>query len=350
MSAAIATGRWTRNQLPTRLRIGTRRSALAITQTRWLADRITASLKEAGHPVSVELVEVTSEGDVSTAPLSSLGGSGVFVSSLREALLDGRIDLAVHSLKDMPTAPAQGLTIAAIPVREDPRDVLVAGHGRTVSQLPRGARIGTGSPRRAAQLRALRLGLDVVDIRGNVDTRLRKVADGTVDGVLLARAGLLRLGRDHEVTEILDPELMLPAPGQGALAAEARADDVPVLTALATVDDPLTHACVAAERVLLARLEAGCAAPIGALAVTDGGGGGQLVLQAVAGAVDGSVMLRRSARAPYPGVTSDLSAAIALGESLAADLLNAGAASLIPGGAPSSIPCDSSPPAREGEL
>lgn len=334
--------------LPARLRIGTRRSALAMTQTRWLADRLSGSLLRAGHEIEVELVEVTSQGDVTKAPLSSLGGSGVFVSALREALLDGRIDLAVHSLKDMPTAEAHGLTIAAIPVREDPSDVLVSRDRLTLAQLPGGSRIGTGSPRRAAQLRALGYGLEIADIRGNVDTRLRMVAEGVLDGVLLAHAGLLRLGLESQVTQVLDSALMLPAPGQGALAAEARADDLAVLAALAGVDDRATRACVLAERALLARLEAGCAAPVGALAVIDHE---QMWLQAVAGALDGSVMLRRSAALPCPGGSAgiDLAASVALGESLADELLMSGAAGLMPGGAPSSSTSNSSAPAREGE-
>ena len=341
-------------RLPTRLRIGTRRSALAMTQTQWLADRVSAQLRAAGHEIEIDLVEVTSHGDVTKASLSSLGGTGVFVTALRDALLEGRVDLAVHSLKDMPTAPFDGLTIAATPPREDPRDVLVARDGLTLAELPRGARIGTGSPRRAAQLRALGLGLEVVDIRGNVDTRLRLVADGVVDGVVLAHAGLLRLGRETEVTQVLDADLMLPAPGQGALAAEARADDAGVLAALATVDDPLTRACVVAERALLARLEAGCAAPVGAWASagpntnsnTNKEAGDEsphrIRLQAAVGAVDGSVMLRADAELACPADAAPaLADAVALGESLAGDLLIGGAASL--------IPTDPPAPAREGE-
>jgi hydroxymethylbilane synthase len=236
--------------------------------------------------------------------------------------------------------------------------VLVARDGRSLAQLPPGSRIGTGSPRRAAQLRALGLGLEVVDIRGNVDTRVRMVSDGVVDGVLLARAGLLRLGRGAEVTQVLDTSLMLPAPGQGALAAEARADDLAVLAALACVDDLVTRACVTAERALLARLEAGCAAPVGALAAVRDGD--RLVLEAAVGAVDGSIMLRRSAAIPFasrsaPGASAGTASAeapsteaVALGEALAGDLLAGGAASLIPDGLASGR-ADPSAPAREGE-
>ncbi len=200
------------------VRIGTRASLLATTQSRQVADLVSERLGR-----EVELVEVTTEGDRSAAPLATLGGTGVFVTALREALLEGRVDVAVHSLKDLPTAPAPGIVLAAVPTREDPRDVVVARDGLTLGELPAGSRIGTGSPRRAAQLHALGLGLEVVDIRGNVDTRLGKVASGEYDAVVLARAGLARLGRLDEVTEVLDPLQMLPAPGQGALAVECRA-------------------------------------------------------------------------------------------------------------------------------
>jgi hydroxymethylbilane synthase len=281
------------------LRLGTRRSALAMSQSRWVADRLEKALVAAGRPGHVELVEVTTEGDRTTAPLSSLGGTGVFVTALRDALLDGSIDLAVHSLKDLPTAPAEGLVVAAVPEREDPRDVLVARDNLTVGELPAGSRVGTGSPRRAAQLRALGLGLEVVDLRGNVDTRLRKVADGELDAVVLARAGLLRLERAAEATEVFDPLLMLPAPGQGALAVECRADDAEVRAVVAELDDPATRHCVVAERALLARLEAGCAAPVGALAeVVLGDDGDELSLRAVVASPDGAVTIRRSAHVP----------------------------------------------------
>src|SRR5207342_2774219 len=202
------------------IRLGTRASLLALTQSRWVAERLSVAVGR-----EVELVEVTTTGDRDDAPLAQLGGTGVFVSALREALLDGRIDIAVHSLKDLPTQPAAGLALAAVPVREDPRDVVVARDGLTLGELPAGSRVGTGSPRRVAQLLALGLGLEVVGVRGNVDTRIAKVHSGEYDAVLLARAGLARIGRLEEVTEVLDPLQMLPAPGQGALAVECRAED-----------------------------------------------------------------------------------------------------------------------------
>lgn len=272
------------------LRLGTRRSPLAMAQSTMVAQR----LRAAGH--DVDLVPVTTDGDRDQeTPLRELGGTGVFVSALRAALLDGSVDLAVHSLKDLPTAAAEGLTLAAVPTREDPRDVLVARDGLTLGELPVGARVGTGSPRREAQLNALGLGLTVSPLRGNIDTRLAHVRDGRLDGVVLAAAGLRRLGRSEVITEALDPIQMLPAPGQGALAVEIRSDDPITLAAVSPLDDADTRACVEAERALLSALEAGCSAPVGALAeVVEGWSGPELSLRAFVGAVDGSQELRRS--------------------------------------------------------
>ena len=276
------------------LRLGTRRSALATTQSGHVAD----ALRSLGH--EVELVPVTTEGDVSRAPLATLGGTGVFAAALREALVRGEIDLAVHSLKDLPTARHPDLTVAAVPRREDPRDAVVTADGRALAELATGARIGTGSPRRAAQLRALGWGLEPQDIRGNVDTRLRLVADGAVDAVVLAHAGLRRLGLNDRVSEVLDPIQMLPAPGQGALAVECRTDRADLHEILAPLDDPDSRACVEAERGVLALLEAGCSAPVGALAeIVEGesaeSGGLELSLRAAVVALDGTAELRRSA-------------------------------------------------------
>ncbi|MDT4917426.1 MAG: hydroxymethylbilane synthase, partial [Pseudonocardiales bacterium] len=198
------------------LRVGTRASALARTQT----GSVVAALD-----VPVEIVPIVTEGDRSAAAVAELGGTGVFVSALRTALVEQQIDVAVHSYKDLPTAPADGIAIAAVPLRADPRDALVARDGLTLGELPPGSRIGTGSPRRAAQLRALGLGLEIVPVRGNVDTRLGRVGAGDLDAVVLALAGLRRLGRDGEVTEVLDPIQVLPAPAQGALAVECRSAD-----------------------------------------------------------------------------------------------------------------------------
>ena len=303
------------------LRIGTRASALATTQSGLVADMVRAHLGR-----EAELVEVTTEGDVSHAPLAQMGGTGVFVSALREALLDGRVDVAVHSLKDIPTGAADGITLAAVPLREDPRDVVIARDGLTIGELPAGSRVGTGSPRRAAQLRALGLPVEVMDIRGNVGTRIGKVTSGTLDAVVLARAGLSRLGRLDEVTEVLDPLQMLPAPGQGALAVECRTDDTDLVAALAGLDDHHTRAAVTAERAVLATLEAGCSAPLGALAeVVEGEEGPEsteLWIRAVALSADGGLAVRRSATGPVADATG-------IGHRLASEMLAEGAADLM---------------------
>jgi hydroxymethylbilane synthase len=274
------------------LRIGTRASALATTQSRMVADRLSAALG-----VRTELVEVSTYGDVSREPLAQIGGTGVFVTALRDALLSGRVDVAVHSLKDLPTTPAPHIALAAVPRREDPRDALVARDGLTLGELPVGSTVGTGSPRRTAQLNALGLGLDVVPVRGNVDTRLGAVCSGRLDAVVLARAGLARLGRLAEITEVLDPLQMLPAPGQGALAVECRSSDADLVERLAiALDDTLSRTAVTAERALLNALEAGCSAPVGALAeVVDGGDGDELWLRGVVVDVSGRPAIRLSA-------------------------------------------------------
>jgi len=303
---------------PTVLRLGTRASALATTQSGLVADLIRQHLGR-----EVELVEVSTEGDRSSAPLASLGGTGVFVSALRDALLAGTVDVAVHSLKDLPTTPADGIALAAVPLREDPRDVVVARDGLTLGELPVGSRLGTGSPRRVSQLEALGLGLEIEGIRGNVDTRIRKVREGEVDAVVLARAGLARLGRLDEVTEVLDPLQMLPAPGQGALAIECRSDDVDLVAALARLDDTATRAAVTAERAVLATLEAGCSAPLGALAeVVEGEDGEELWLRAVALSLDGGLSVRMSTTGP-------VTEAEQLGFRLASSMLDEGAADLM---------------------
>ncbi len=295
------------------LRLGTRGSALALTQSRGIADALDAP---------VELVEVSTLGDRSAAAIADLGGTGVFVSALREQLLSGDIDLAVHSYKDLPTAPMPGVVIAAVPVREDPRDVLVA-RGKSLGELPIGAKIGTGAPRRVAQLRALGLGLEPVAIRGNVDTRLRKVADGELDAVVVARAGLARLGRLDVVSEVLDPIQVLPAPAQGALAVECRVDDADLIALLAVLDDEDSRAAVTAERALLAALEAGCTAPVAALAeICAGEEETEIYLRASVTALDGSHAVRLSATGP-------LTQAGAIGRQLAADLIDAGASQLL---------------------
>jgi hydroxymethylbilane synthase len=261
----------------------------------------------------------------------------VFVSALREALVHGDVDVAVHSYKDLPTAPDPRLHLAAVPLREDPRDALVARDGMVLGELPPGARIGTGSPRRKAQLDALGLGLEVVAIRGNVDTRIGKVRSGDLDGVVVAAAGLARLGRTGEATELLDPLQMLPAPAQGALAVECRIEDLELARSLAAaLDDEATRAAVVAERAVLATLEAGCSAPIGALAdiVSDLDDDGRVIdqvsLRAVVGTIDGA-LLRAS-------VTGDMDDAEKLGAALAAELLDMGGLAALPKTAGSGVP------------
>lgn len=261
--------------------------------------------------------------DACSAPVTDIG-VGVFVSALREALVAGEVDAAVHSYKDLPTAADPRLVLAAVPERADPRDALVARSGMVLGELPPGAVLGTGSPRRAAQLRALGLGLQVVPIRGNVDSRIRRVIDGELDGVVVAAAGLARLGRIDEATELLGPQQMLPAPGQGALACECRADDLDTEHALAAfLNDTGVRAAVTAERALLAALEAGCSAPVGALAdvVEDLDDDGRVVLRlslrGVAATADGD-LLRSSA-------TGELTDAENLGRHVAAELLDLGA-------------------------
>ena len=362
--------------------LGTRGSALALTQSRLAAESVTelyAKHQPGGEPaesVSFELRTVKTEGDVLTGPLATLGGTGVFAAALRQRLLDGadapaeqRVDMAVHSLKDLPSAPCPGLVVAATLKREDPRDALVARDGLTIDTLPESSRVGTGSPRRAAQLRALRPDLEIVDIRGNVGTRIGRVkgleehagkqvvlrqntetserADhgvgtersGDCDAVVLAVSGLKRLGKEHLITEYLDPSRMLPAPGQGALALEVRESEFenpdPAVLADPEVARPVralgrallaanhheTRLAVSAERALLRRLEAGCAAPIGAYAhVVEG----DLVLNVVVASPDGTDMLRHTSAT----AELDVPGAERLGVRVAEDLLQMGAAAL----------------------
>ncbi|WP_405472336.1 hydroxymethylbilane synthase [Paenarthrobacter ilicis] len=320
------------------VRIGTRASKLALTQTQQTADKLAAV-----GGFGVDLVHIKTEGDVKTGSLSQMGGTGVFVAALRDALLADVCDVAVHSLKDLPTGAALGLSIAATPKRVDVRDVLCARDGMTLAQLPEGAKVGTGSPRRAAQLRAARPDLEVLDIRGNVDTRLGRVSglpgnttDAVVpgkscdlDAVVLAAAGLERMGRLDTVSEYFETGVMLPAPGQGALAIECRTDEAPqaegsngvLAQALAALNDDDTRLAVTAERAVLARLEAGCAAPVGAYAFRKGS---MLHLEAAVCAVDGSTTVRE--KKATDGLTEV--GATLLGIEVAELLLAAGAAEI----------------------
>ncbi|WP_405375356.1 MULTISPECIES: hydroxymethylbilane synthase [unclassified Microbacterium] len=238
----------------TALRLGTRASLLATTQSQLVADAIAEAAQ-----VDVELVPITSDGDVLSGPLAQLGGTGVFATALRNALLRGECDLLVHSMKDLPTAPYPGIVVGAVPERASQRDVLSARDGLTLDTLPAGARVGTGSPRRVAQVLERRPDLVVDGIRGNVDSRLRKVVDGEFDAVILAEAGLRRIGRDAAITEILD---WPTSAAQGALAVEVREEDAAVAAAVARVEDPSAARAAHLERAILRRLEAGCAAPV----------------------------------------------------------------------------------------
>ena len=299
------------------IRIGTRGSLLATTQAGFIRDALIAN----GHPA--ELVIVATAGDQSSAPIAEIG-VGVFTAALREAVLDGVVDMAVHSYKDLPTASDPRFHIAAIPPREDARDALVARDGMVLGELPAGSTIGTSSPRRAAQLRALGLGLEIRPLRGNLDTRLNRVSSGDLDGVVVARAGLARIGRLDAVTESLEPVQMLPAPAQGALAVECRAGDSELVAVLAELDDADSRAAVTAERALLAELEAGCSAPVGAIAEVvesideDGRVFEELSLRACVAALDGSDVIRAS------GIGSP-DRARELGLSVAAELFELGA-------------------------
>ncbi len=303
------------------VKIGTRGSLLATTQ----ADTVRVALAAAG--VEAELVIVKTAGDLSAAPVQTIG-VGVFTAALREALADGTVDIAVHSYKDLPTAADERFTIAAIPAREDPRDALVARDGLVLGELPADAKVGTSAPRRIAQLRALGQGLDVRPLRGNLDTRIGKVASGELDAVIVARAGLARIGRLDVVTEALDPVQLLPAPAQGALAVECRSGDTDLAASIATLDDAQSRAAVAAERGLLAELEAGCTAPVGAIAEVvesideDGRIFDELSLRGCVAAIDGSDTIRAS-------IVGSPDRAEELGRELARELLDLGARELV---------------------
>jgi hydroxymethylbilane synthase len=301
------------------LRLGTRGSPLALAQ----AGRIAEQLRErCGRPAV--LVTVTTPGDESTGPIERLGTTGVFTTTLREALLRGDVDLVVHSCKDLPTASVPGLQVVAFPPREDPRDALIWPGGISLDALPHGARIGTGSPRRAAQLRATGIQPQIVPMRGNVDTRLRKLADGEVDALVLAMAGLSRLGLLDAVATPIDPSLLMPAPAQGVLAVECRTDDLDIAAQLRTLDHAPTRVVVDAERGFLAALDAGCSAPVGALAelIVQPNAQPALHLSGLIAATDGSSVIW----AQMTGVAGE---GDALGRRLAHMLLQEGGADLL---------------------
>ena len=293
------------------LTIGTRGSQLALWQTNWVAARF----KEAGVESRIEIIRTTGD-KITDIALSKVGGKGLFTKELEDALLERRIDVAVHSLKDMPTELPAGLRLAAVPAREDPRDAVV---GLKLSELPAGAAVGTSSLRRAAQLRAMRPDLVLESIRGNLDTRLRKLDEGQYDAIVLAAAGLRRLGWSGRIAELLEPAAMCPAVGQGALAIETRSEESPVTAACSRLADEATWQAVTAERALLSALGGGCQMPIGAHGVVREG---QLHLQAVVCAPDGSRTIRREAR----GRAED---AARIGRELAGRLLADGASNIL---------------------
>ena len=294
------------------IRIGSRGSALAL----WQAEHVKERLEALGHAVEVRVITTTGD-RILDRPLESVGGKGAFLKEIEEAMLVGEVDLAVHSLKDVPTSLPDGLALCAILERGDPRDALVSRSGTRLVELPSGARVGTASLRRQAQLRARRPDLAVVDLRGNVDTRIRRLREGRFDAILLALAGLMRLGRAAEATEALDPDLMVPAPGQGAIGLECREGDRGVSEAVILLNHEVTARAVAAERAFLARLGGGCNVPLAAYAVADGEG---LRLQGLVAGLDGSRVVRGEARGSEPQ---------SLGCGLAERLLAEGAGELI---------------------
>ena len=302
-----------------RLRIGTRKSPLAL----WQAEHVKARLEAAHDGLEVELVHVVTMGDkILDVPLAQVGGKALFVKEIEERLLSGDIDLAVHSMKDVPTVLPEGLGLVATSAREDPHDAFVARDPKATpgfASLPQGARVGTSSLRRAAQLKARRPDLEIVSIRGNVGTRLGKLESDDLAAVILACAGLKRLGFGERITERLDPEVSLPAIGQGALGLEARLDDDRVRGLVSVLDDPDTGRCVAAERALLDRLEGGCQVPIGGYCVVDGGG---LWMRALVADLDGGRVIRAEDRADPAG-------AEALGRGLGDRLLADGARDIL---------------------
>ena len=301
------------------LRVGTRGSALALWQTNFVIERLHGLYRE----LAVERVVIRTTGDrIVDRPLGAIGDKGLFTRELEEALRAAQIDLAVHSLKDLPTTMPAGLTLGAVLERDDPRDALLCPGGHTLATLPAGARLGTSSPRRRAQLLALRADLEIVDLRGNVPTRIAKLADGSLDAAVMAHAGLLRLGLLDHVTEVLAPERMLPAVGQGALAVEGRADDARLATLVAPLDHLPTRLATSAERAVLAELEGGCQIPLGALGrISDG----TLSLAALVADLDGRTVLRQAATERV----ADEASAQRLGRLLAARLRASGADALL---------------------
>lgn len=293
------------------LKIGTRGSQLALWQAHWVRDQLIRQ-----HPgLDVEIHTIKTTGDkILDVPLAKVGGKGLFVKEIEEALLDNKVDLAVHSMKDVPTELPNDLGIVAVSRREDPRDAVLGRNSIPILELPEGARIGTSSLRRQAQLFAARSDFAIEPLRGNINTRLRKLKEGIYDAIILAMAGVTRLGWEKEVTEVLEPDVMLPAIGQGALGIEARLGDTATRERISFINDEVTDSCIAAERAFLHRLEGGCQVPIAAYAVREGD---EIVLTGLVGSVDGKKVIRESDR-------GSAREAPALGSALASRILEAG--------------------------
>ena len=294
-----------------RIRIGTRASQLALWQANWIKECLIRQ-----HPdLDVQIEKIKTTGDkILDVSLAKIGGKGLFVKEIETALLDNSVDIAVHSMKDVPTELPDGLDIVAVSQREDPRDALLSGNGMGMDDLPDVAAIGTSSLRRQAQLLHLKPNFSIQPLRGNINTRLRKLKEGQYDAIVLAHAGVIRLGWEAEVTQVIEPDVMLPAIGQGALGIEARLDDDRTLDRISFLNDPVTSVCVAAERAFLHRLEGGCQVPIAAYATADGD---ELSLTGLVAAVDGTRFIRREARSP-------VSEAESMGTGLADDVLDSG--------------------------
>ncbi|WDD99010.1 hydroxymethylbilane synthase [Thalassomonas actiniarum] len=300
----------------TKVRIATRKSALAL----WQAEYVKAQLEHFHPQVTVELVPMTTKGDIILdTPLAKVGGKGLFVKELEVAMLENRADIAVHSMKDVPVDFPPGLGLEVICPREDPRDAFVSNKYNTLAELPQGAIVGTSSLRRQCQLKELRPDLDIRDLRGNVNTRLRKLDDGEYDAIILASAGLIRLEMSERISDYIEPEVMLPANGQGAVGIECRTDDDTIKALLAPLEDLATRQRVLAERAMNKALEGGCQVPIGSYAVIQGD---QLYLRGLVGAVDGSKIIRSE-------ITGSLEQGEDLGEQLAQTLLSQGAAAIL---------------------
>ena len=295
------------------LRVGTRGSALALAQ----AETVRKAISQVISHRNFELVPITTRGDTHRGPLPTVGGKGLFTTDIQEALATAKIDLAVHSAKDLPATSMDGVVLAAIPPREDPRDALITRHGGGLAKLGPGTSVGTSSLRRSVQLLALGKGLVPTAIRGNVDTRLRKLSAGEVQALVVALAGLRRLGKDGRVAEVLPTSMMMPAPGQGALAVECRAGDKDMREALSKIEDPLARRAFEAERALLLALGGSCNVPLGALATLDGN---EIRLRGLVGSPDASRIIKDELRGTDP---------IAVGESLAERMRAAGAAEII---------------------